>query len=288
MRRNLADVLIPVPITEEAPATPRAPEPPRARPRPRMPRPRRSGQKTSRRARGLHLSRSRLLAALGSLLCFAMLAAMAYHPYFRIRQVRLQGLVRTPETLLRTWSPLLRLVGRPVILVDTRDLAQRLQEAFPMFRSVQATVEWPNVLFIRVEEREPVLVWEEGGQTFWVDAQGVRFYALGNPDPDWPHVVVQGTAASEVLAPKDVQALLFLARRVAVRPLLYHPRYGYGWQDPDGWPVYLGRDVENLQARWEVYLRVREALKQKHIRPQALRLLSSMAVVVVTEEGKQP
>ncbi len=231
----------------------------------------------------------RLVAALGSGAFWLLLALLWWHPAFRVDAIQVQGLVRMKAARLEAWPGLEEMVGRPVVTVDPAELARRLQEAFPVFRRVEVQVLFPGVVRLVVEERTPVLVWQEGGQVFWMDESGVKFYPMGQPEPTWPRVRVVDAASGTSLAPGEVALLLELAQKTRTRELVYHPRYGVGWQAPEGWQVYLGRSLEDWEARWGLYQEVRRALLEQGKQPAVLRLLSPRAVVILPqEEGTQP
>lgn len=286
MARRLADVIVVQPVEEAL-----QPGPPqgsgRSRSRLRRPhRPRRRRRRQTAPRPRVRLSPWRVLAGLASLLSFALLAVLWYAPMFRVQTVFIQGLVRVPESALTNWPPLQALPGTPVVAVDTQDLARRMQEAFPAFRQVRVWAGFPNRVYVQVEEREPVLVWKDRGQTYWVDAQGVRFYAYGPADPDWP-VVEAGTNHVKLTA-DAVAHLLDLARRIPYRPLMYHSRYGFGWRDPGGWPVYLGDSLDDLGPRLTLYRNLQAELKRRGVKPVYVLLLSPRAVVVRMEEEGEP
>lgn len=266
-------------------------------PRPRKPsaRPRRRGRRrrAQKRPRGLGFSLGlhpwRLLALVLALASWSALAALWWHPAFRVQRVRLYGLVLADPDQIREWPTLAALVGKPIIAVQPWELARLIQEAFPGFRQVQVEVDFPNRVEIRVQEREPVLVWQEGEEVFWVDREGVKFYAWGKVNPAWPRVRAQGTWENVSLSPQEVAFVLHLSRRLALTELVYHPEYGFGWQAPQGWQVYIGTSMHDWDARLALYEQVVQQLEAQGIRPRAIRLLSPYAVVVlppIVEEGR--
>jgi len=198
------------------------------------------------------------------------------------------GLVRVSQQRVQTWKPFHELVGRPVVTVQPKYLVRSLQETFPVFRDVHVQVRLPNRVVLQVVEREPVLVWREGNETFWVDIEGVKFYAEGQPDPSWPRVTVQGNRYGIYLRPQDVALILEFTRRAGVQDLVFHPQYGYGWRTPEGWQVYIGITLEDWEARWTLYEEVMAALQERGQVPGVIRLISAQAVVVLPVEEQAP
>ncbi|MFI8788066.1 cell division protein FtsQ/DivIB [Streptomyces sp. NPDC055105] len=81
-------------------------------------------------------------------------------------------------------------VGAPLISVDTGDIEDRLRRKLPRIDSVEAVRSWPHGIGLKVTEREPVLIVENGangkngenresgsnaGKFVEIDAKGVRF-----------------------------------------------------------------------------------------------------------------
>ncbi len=233
--------------------------------------------------------RLRFWAGLASALCWALLGVLWWHPAFRVEKVQVKGLVRVDGDKLAAWSAFQDLVGRPAVAIRPDQLKRTLQEAFPVFRDVQIRVVFPNRVVLEVVEREPILVWKEGNETFWVDAEGVKFYAWGTPDPSWPKVTVYGRWYSGRLKAEDVTLILELTERTQVKNLIFHPQYGFGWQTSDGWRVYIGRSLDDWEARLRLYEEVRRALEARGQTTGVVRLISTHAVVVLPkEEGQLP
>ncbi len=276
----------------------RVPTPSRARPGTRTAarsgRRRRKASRSRRAARGavpVALSLPRLVAASLAGVFGLLVALLWMHPAFRVEKVQVQGLVRTDPTRLQNWTGFANVVGQPAVAVRPEDLVQRVREAFPEFRRVSVYVGFPNRVLLVVEERDPVLVWIEGRETFWMDEEGVVFYPSGAAEPTWPRVKVMGDEPGVRPSPEQVRLLLSLAQKVGSRELVYHPEYGVGWRAPEGWQVYLGHALHDWEARWQLYQALRNVLLEKNQRPEVIRLLSTRAVVVLPEaeeEGQQP
>ncbi len=260
------------------------PRPRRRTRRPRLPR----GRTTARHRVRAQIHPLRWMAGAFSALCWALIGLMWWHPVFRVQRIQVVGLVRVSQQRVQAWKPFHELVRRPVVAVRPDHLVRSLQETFPVFREVQVQVRLPNRLVLQVVEREPVLVWREGNETFWVDAEGVKFYAEGQPDPSWPRVTVQGDRYGFTLRPQDVALIRELVQRAGVQDLVFHPQYGFGWKVAEGWQVYIGTTLEDWEARWALYEEVVAALRERGQVPGVIQLLSSRAVVVLPAEEQAP
>ncbi len=54
--------------------------------------------------------------------------------------------------------------------------------------------------------------------------------------------------------------------------LLYNPEYGLGWQDPHGWKVYFGTNIEDIDQKLAQYSVIIEALAARNIQPVLISL----------------
>lgn len=135
--------------------------------------------------------------------------------------------------------------GWHIFWIDPVDVRSRLV-AFPTIADATVQIGWPpNMVQIVVAEREPALVWEQAGQTVWIDLQGrvmsqrttveglvrivadsIEADALG-PNTRLPVDVVSGALQLHQLAP-DIPVLR------------YHPSKGLGYNDPRGWEAWFG------------------------------------------------
>ncbi len=248
------------PVLARSPAA-RATRPPRAR-------------ATVRRARrGLRAWRlpARFWAWAWFLLLGGLSLALAWHPAWRVQRIEVQGLRWSDPAALTALPALQAWQGVPVVAVDAREVEAVVQAAFPLLEGVHAQVRWPDALLLTAREREPVLVWQSGRQSWWVDAQGVAFPALGEADPAWPVVRAlnpSGRGPSEPPGPEQVR--LALALHQALGPqvaLVAHPTYGLGWRAPQGWLVFVGFDPNGLDTRLAVYEALAAALQQREEYP---------------------
>ncbi len=89
--------------------------------------------------------------------------------YVYAENVHIEGARYTPaETIYRHAE----VDSYHVFFLNPRRIAARI-EALPYIRRAHVQVNFPAGVWIRVEERTPVLVWERGDGAFWVDEEGV-------------------------------------------------------------------------------------------------------------------
>ena len=197
--------------------------------------------------------------------------------------------------------------GKSVFEVDAGQMQQKLVDAFPEFSSVSVIVELPQTVAISVTERTPVLVWQQGGLSKLVDAEGVTFpfrdnqvlntyptiYAQGDPPEihlpklddysleipgmdfltgEYPLDLPISGKAEPFLLPEMVAAILEIANEApSGSKLIYDPTIGLGWIDQRGWDVYIG-NVEDLKMKLSVYDAILEHLKAADTRPEIINV----------------
>jgi len=218
----------------------------------------------------------RWLSALLLLLSLGGLVALFRLSVFQVQEVTFHGLERLNAASLRGVLPL----GEPAATVDPQAVAQVLLTTFPALAEAQVSLTVQGQMVVQVVERQPVLAWRYQGARWWVDPEGVLFPALD--EEALPEVEVQAQDLPLGLTqdqgqwrlPQDlVQALQVLAAYVPQgQPLVYHRRYGLGWQAPEGWLVFIGKTPTHMAARMRLYWALREHLRAQGVRPAILDL----------------
>jgi len=160
-----------------------------------------------------------------------------------------------------------------VFLLSPSKVSVQLVRSLPGVKKAVVSVLWPNHVQVTVQERAPILDWTQGGQEFWVDAQGV-FFPVAKPleglvrveaPENGPSIPVDG---QPVISPEVVQgALQLMVALPQAGHVVYDQQRGLGIVDPRGWPVYFG-DATDLAAKADLYQRVVSDLLSKGIRPK--------------------
>lgn len=224
----------------------------------------------------------RLVSGLITALLVGVLYVLWTSPEFRVQSAQLAGLERMDA---RDVNLVLGLADTPVFLLEPESMRRNLLEAFPEFSEASVRIQWPNAVSVSVVERVPVLAWTVGGQTVWVDAQGMSFPVRGK-DPAAAPVEVQAAGpppsppgAGELAAGEsawarplmraDLVAAILVVRGLAPQgvPLLYDTEHGLGWRDPQGWQVYLGFEGAGMGQRLQIYQALVAALQARNIHP---------------------
>lgn len=223
----------------------------------------------------------RALSGLLVVLIAVVLVFVWQSPGYRVAGTQLSGLQHLNARDLNT---VLAVAGKPIFAVDAGWIESFLTESFPEVESVRVTVTLPNLVSISVRERQPVLAWQRDGVVVWVTADGLAYNPRGAPEPPIS-VRVEGppprlpnwrdapNGSVRLLTPETTLAF---QRLQAVAPpearLIYHPQYGLGWEDPQGWRVYFGLQVEDLDTKIEVYQSLVTYLQQNRLQPVMINL----------------
>ncbi len=168
-------------------------------------------------------------------------------------------------------NTVLNVAGKSIFSVEPVRLIEGLQEAFPELYNITIHVQFPSNVVVTVEERQPVLAWQQDGLTLWVDENGVAFPPRGEAAVP---VIVDALDSPETVPPEEEGTRIFLSPDLipailevgeSAPPethLLYDARHGLGWMDPQGWQVFLGLDSQDMETKLQVY-RVLEARLQE-------------------------
>ncbi len=219
-----------------------------------------------------------------SLFLIALIAALWYAPVFRVDAPQVRGLQYLDPGQV---AARLGVVGRPIFALDPALLAQQV-EALPAVARAEVHIGLPNRVVVVVHERRPVLVWHTGRKTWWVDARGLAF---APPVAETPVQALQVQAAAlpaaaadirpgemQLLSPAQVEALETLSRYLPQgTALVFSPRYGIGWQAPEGWQVFVGQKLTHMQQRMVLYEAIARWLKAQHIHPALVDVASFRA-----------
>ena len=106
----------------------------------------------------------------------------------------------------------------------------------------------PDLITVLVDERQPAIIWSDGGAETWIDLQGRTMLARA----EMPHVprvnLVKADyrgrmpAAEDFSAETVLGALTLLAQLPDGASLDYHPVHGLGWTNEQGWQIWMGSD----------------------------------------------
>jgi cell division septal protein FtsQ len=146
--------------------------------------------------------------------------------------------------------------------------------SLPNIKEAKVHCGLPNRVTIKVVERQPQVIWQQGENRYWVDEEGTVLPARG----ELAEATVIVDLDEHPLQPGDRIDPLVIAGAQKLRSLLpelatvqYTSHTGLSFQSEQGWPVYLGQggDIEQKVAIMKAML---QEIAAKGIHPQFIDL----------------
>jgi POTRA domain, FtsQ-type len=182
---------------------------------------RRAGQRTGRpiRRSSAGLSRTRALAAFVLVLSSLAIYGVGVSPAFGLQRVDLSGASWTSSEAVQ--AELGVADGTNLVTLRTDALAARI-ETLPAVRSAEVSVDLPNTIKVRLDERVPILVWQTPAGRYLVDASGVAFVELadGQAAPSGLPTITDSRAGSTIGVGSSIDPVSFdaAARLGSLKP----------------------------------------------------------------------
>lgn len=206
----------------------------------------------------------------GALLLLAVVAAgavwLTLDDRFYIRHADVVGVVRaSPDDVFQASG----LPGLHVLWASPTEVETRILSALPSLESAQVVCGLPAQCTITVVERQPRMMWDEDGQLWWLDADGVIFSAPGMSSEGW---LVRGPLPRGEDGRLDERvrvalAELWAARVDISRVLHYVPGQGLVITDRRGWRVVVGQGP-GMDKRLQVLERLAANLEARGLTPR--------------------
>lgn len=212
---------------------------------------------------------------------------------FKVSAVNLKGTERlTAAEILAE----LDLSGISILKLQPDQVEKDILLAFPSLREANVSAGLPATLNIKVVERTPLVLWQKQDELLWIDVEGVIFPVRGESEaplsvlayddpPGGPTINAllteeEGEENSDSEKPalpttsfEFVQAILALNEYVPINTQMqYNPSFGLGWQDPQGWLVFFGRNTSEINTKLLEYQTIIAALQDKNITPALISL----------------
>lgn len=238
----------------------------------------------------------RLISGAIFVLSLAVVITFSSLGTFKVSAINLEGAERlTAEAI----TAQLGMTGTSIIAVKPEEIETRIRESFPSVSSVSVSAGLPSALTITITERQPLIAWQQDGNTLWIDSTGVMFaprgevevplsiIAAGDPpaaigiSPETAEEAADATAEEALAAapalprttPEFVEGVLSLTGYLPEGSVLqYDPQFGLGWQDPAGWLVYFGKDIHNIDLKLAEYQTILAELSEQNLTPRLISL----------------
>lgn len=149
----------------------------------------------------------------------------------------------------------------------------------PSVADARVSLSWPpDMVTIAIEEREPALVWEQGGAAIWVDIQG-RGMAQREARADLVRITADITVEAGPLGengrlePEVVYGALQLNELLPdLEALRYDPVRGLGYRNSYGWDVWMGTGT-GMEEKIAIYRAMEAQLLQQGVQPGEVNIV---------------
>ncbi len=238
----------------------------------------------------------RLVSGFIILVTSGIIFALLNAPFFQISNPQIDGIQRVSAADIEA---VLGVQGMPVVEFDPQAARLALANSFHELKDIHVQLSIPARLKIRISERQPLIEWQHGDQPRWIDEEGVLFSPRGDggsllvvqsnttaplqkpvaaPVEDGQaELPKQGEAVQEPVYEKlDRDLLDAVLKLSSIMPqgtiLVYSGEQGLGWLAPEGWQVYVGAWLDNLDTKLKVYSALVDYLNRQGIRPMLISI----------------
>ncbi len=211
---------------------------------------------------------ARMLSAVTVVSLLVVLLMFIQSDAFYVHKIEVGGLVNLTAEEVFMLSGVANL---HLFWVDPAEVRAQVLRS-PSVADVEVRVGWPpHLIQIEIQEREPALIWEQAGVRTWIDVRG-RVMQQRVDRADLLRIVVEGSdtpIGPNVIIPQDVvdAALQIRALLPDLEVLIYDAVEGLGFQDTQGWRVWLGTGT-NMAAKLNVYNAIVADLTARGIYPE--------------------
>jgi cell division septal protein FtsQ len=177
----------------------------------------------------------------------------------------------SPEALVQASG----MKGVHAFFLSPAKAARRVAE-IPSVLTTTVRVGWPSQAHITVAEREPVMVWDQVGDRFWVDKDGRLMQARQESGG----LLVLLSQEPERLSPGDQIPADVLAgaqqlrrERPNIVSLFYERGAGLSYQDGRNWRAYFGTG-RDMNQKLSVYETLVEDLQARGLHPEYISVVN--------------
>jgi hypothetical protein len=211
---------------------------------------------------------ARLLSAALAVVCLWSLVSAFRRQDFTVEKAVVPATTLLTEAQVRSIAAV---DGRPIFMIDPAAVRARLM-AQPEIQAADVIVHWPNAVELRIDERRPMIEWDDAGQVWWLSADGVAFLQHGDLDnlirvtAEEKGLNIQRDPLAPVIDPQSLWAAgALLAQAPEVEGLQYDTDHGFGFVDPmGGWQAYFGSGGD-MVLKMQLYRKIAEVLTQRGI-----------------------
>lgn len=230
-----------------------------------------------------------------TVLLFLVFIFMVNSPIFKVQALTVKGLSRYTS---EEFQSLIKGRKTSIFLFDTNAVMHSLRLVYPELVDPQIAISMPNQVIVSASERDPIILWQAGGSTYWIDAEGIVMQKRGDlpdlltvessvPPPlaqintransivDYARMIIERQSSDvtidrlvDHMDPGALGAVIELSTMLpAGGSLIYDPISGMGWRDPGGWEVYFGTDLSHMELKQVEYQTILARLTETGVTP---------------------
>jgi cell division protein FtsQ len=177
------------------------------------------------------------------------------NPEFSVRETLVEGAKLMSAAQVQSIA---HLRGTHIFALDPQTVEQRL-ESYAEIDSADVHVKFPAEVTITIEERRPIVQWDDAGVTWWLSASGVAFIQRSEQAPlatirsEEPILRITQDALEPAVDPAVLWNAVTLTERLPyASDLSFSLDRGLAFYDPRGWRVSFGGGVD-MDIKIEVY-----------------------------------
>ncbi len=185
------------------------------------------------------------------LLLGALLAIFFVSDVFFVRSIVVRGNDLMPREEIFAYSDI---ANFHMFWLDPAQIRESILRS-PSVADAIVELGWPpDLITILVDERQPAIIWSDGGVETWIDLQGRTMPARA----EMPHVprvnLVKADYAGRMPDADDFNAetvlgaLTLIERLPEDASLDFHPVHGLGWTNEQGWQIWMGSDTAAVMS----------------------------------------
>lgn len=221
---------------------------------------------------------TRLISGILSLILGISAAAFTFVPYFRVQTPAVTGSTQINIEEITYYTGLRNL---PIYMVDPEMIRDSLLKRYPEIRDIHVTLVLPSSVDIVMEQRNPVIEWDFGGSTFWIDEDGTvmkesssqskMVYVLANSFPGAKSRTDRNVPAS--FSRKALNSILHFGSVLPEgKTLFYSYDNGFGWDTNAGYRLWLGINDNGLDEKLAMAESLKKYFAEEEIEPDMLSL----------------
>jgi cell division protein FtsQ len=232
---------------------------------------------------------------------FSAIVLIAWRsPDYQVGVVEIEGIERiSQDEVIHSFD----ITQKPIITIKPDEIIQKISSTFPEFKDINVSVSFPNIVTVHLTERKPVIAWKVNEKTIWIDTDGIVFPARGqigdlliiesNSLPVFSHPKEKDEIEvlmdkfqpkrnywknppysmiwyeyHRLIDPGFLDAVVCLNTQIpSEKVLLFDPHRGLGWNDPRGWKIFIGLNLERINEKWLTYEKIVSELANQGIHP---------------------